>query len=114
MGAGNPIGREPEAEPVPFSETTPEAEAPHPEPEGDAAPTADAPEPEPATPEEAGPTATAHAGAASPGGPLALPPSRRAAHPDPESERALVDNLVARWRAHRAAPQSPSRMMRSF
>jgi ubiquinone biosynthesis protein len=102
--------RDPPA-PVPFSETVPEAAPPRPEPEGDAAPSEHAPEPAPPTSLEAGPTATRHAGPApgpasgslsGPGG-AAAPPLAA----DPESERALVDSLVARWRAHRMAPPAP-------
>src|SRR5690606_26993644 len=100
---GKPIGREPEAEPVPVSETPPGAEPPRPEPEGDAVPPAQAPEPALATPLEAGPTAPAPADASPPAEPRSLLTPHSALR-DPESERALVDSLVARWRAHRAAP----------
>ncbi|HLT47168.1 MAG TPA: AarF/UbiB family protein [Rubricoccaceae bacterium] len=90
-------------EPVPFSETAPGAEPPRPEPEGDAVPPEQAPEPALATSLEAGPTATAHADASPPAEPRSLRTPHSALR-DPESERALVDSLVARWRAHRAAP----------
>lgn len=108
MDGGKPIAQVPE--PVPFSETVPEAVAPHPEPGGDAAPTADAPEPEPSTSLEAGPTATRHAAPAPPADPIRTPQSARRAPPDPEGERALVDSLVARWRMQRPepAPREPS------
>jgi ubiquinone biosynthesis protein len=102
--------REDPPEPVPFSESAPEAEPPVAgdlaRAGGDAAPSGDTPEPAPPTSLEAGPTATRHAALGAPvEPPLSHGPQPAArSYADPESERALVDSLVARWRAARTAP----------
>ncbi|MDX1419623.1 MAG: AarF/UbiB family protein [Rubricoccaceae bacterium] len=103
MDDRDPQQREPDAEPVPFSESAPEAEPPHPEPGGDAAPSEHAPEPEPLPSLDVGPTATTHAGPP----PLEAPSPPPRPPSDGESEGALVDSLVTRWRSHRLEPAAP-------